>query len=90
MSFYQQVFLELTMAVGAALAVANAFALLRRRRDRRVARDHARTAPRAPRQRAPKGEAPTPLLTQAPIGRSIAFLVIGLVAFIWSLATLTA
>ena len=90
MSFYQQVFLELVMAVGAALALANALALVRRRRDRRIAREHARTTPRSPRQRAPKGEAPTPLLTQAPIGRSIAFLVIGLVAFVWSLATLTA
>ena len=90
MPFYTQVLLELVAAVGAALAFGNALALMRRRRDGATAREKARTTPRAPRQHAPKGEAPTPELVQAPVFRSIVFLVIGLVACVWSLATLVA
>ena len=90
MSFYQQVFLELLLAAGAALAVGNAYALFRRRRDRRQARALARTAPRAPRQRAPKEQEPSRELAQAPIGRSLLYIAIGLVAFTWALATLIA
>lgn len=90
MSFYQQVFLELLLAAGAALAIGNVYALARRRRDRADARELARTAPRAPRQRAPKGHEPEVLLAQAPVGRSLLYIVIGLVAFTWALATLVA
>ena len=90
MSFYQEVLLELVAAVGAALVFGNALALARRRRDRATAIDQARTTPRSPRQRAPKGEEPTRELTQAPVVRSVVFMLIGLIACVWSLATLTA
>ena len=90
MSFYQQVFLELLLAAGAALVVGNGYALVRRRRDRRQARELVRTAPRAPRQRAPRNLEPTQELVQAPIGRSLLYIAIGLVAFTWALATLVA
>lgn len=90
MPFYTQVLLELVAAIGAALVFGNALALARRRRDGAIAREQARTTPRAPRQRAPKDETPTPTLAQAPVLRSVAFLVIGLVACVWSLATLLA
>lgn len=77
-TFYTQVLLELVAAVGGALALGNGIALVRRRRDRLAAQTPAAT-PSEPAR-----------LAQAPVLRSVVFLVIGVVACVWSLATLVA
>lgn len=82
-TFYTQVLLELVAAVGGALALGNGVALLRRRRDRFAAQ----TPAAAPAEAAPAEAA---RLAQAPVLRSVVFLVIGVVACVWSLATLVA
>jgi len=56
----------LVLAVGAAMAVGNALALVRPPEQRRHDDD----------------------LTQAPVGRAVVYIVIGVVAAIWGLATL--
>jgi hypothetical protein len=87
---YGQVLLELLTAMGAALFVANAYALVRRGADRRAA---ARAAvmmerPGSPVRRTVR-QATTGRLDQVPIGRSLAFMVLGLVVAVWGLASLT-
>ena len=78
MSFYDELLLELMVALGAALFVGNLVALLRRRRDREAA------TPRPAR-----GEA-TADLTQAPIARTVLYMVLGLVVMVWALGSLLA
>ncbi|MFZ4516734.1 MAG: hypothetical protein ACOYN3_10535 [Acidimicrobiia bacterium] len=78
MSFYSLVLLELVAAVGGALAVGNAIALIRRRRDGTTVRETSVA-----------NEADTQL-AQAPVLRSAVFLVIGVIACAWSLVTLVA
>ena len=90
MDFYGQVLLELTTALGAALFVANAFALIRRRADgQRAARESAaRARPGSPVRKQVR-VATTGNLPQAPLARTVAFMLLGLAVAIWGLATLT-
>ena len=90
MDFYGEVLLELTTALGAALFVANGYALLRRRPD-------ARTAARESATRARPGSpvrkqvrvATTGNLAQAPVLRTVLFMVLGLAVAIAGIASLT-
>jgi hypothetical protein len=74
MSFYDQVLREIVAAFGAALLIGNGLALARRRADARSGR-----AGR-------KGDD----LTQAPIGRTVAFMVLGAVMLVAGLGALIA
>lgn len=90
MDFYGDVLLELVTALGAALFLANAYALARRGADRRrAARESVlRTRPGSPVKA--QVRASTGRLDQVPIGRSVAFAVLGLVVFAWGLASIVA
>lgn len=90
MDFYDDVLLELVTALGAALFLANAFALMRRRMDaRRGAREAVvRGRPGSP-VRAQARVATSGNLTQAPVGRTVAFMAVGFVVGIWGLASIT-
>jgi hypothetical protein len=74
MSFYDQVLREIVAAFGAALLIGNGLALARRRADARSGRT------------ARKGDE----LTQAPIGRTVAFMVLGAVMLVAGLGALIA
>ncbi len=80
----------MTTALGAALFVANGLALLRRRSDgQRAARESvARARPGSPVRKQVR-VATTGTLPQAPVLRSVSFMVLGLVVAIWGIATLT-
>ena len=71
MTFYDEVMRELVLALGGALFLANAFALVRRRADAR---------------RAPAAHATD--LVQAPIARTVTYMLIGLIVAIWALASI--
>jgi hypothetical protein len=88
--FYGEVLLELLLACGAALFAANAWALMRRRTDARNAAKQAvvRGRPGSPVRRQVR-VATTGNLAQAPVGRTIAFMVLGLAIAVWALASLT-
>jgi hypothetical protein len=88
-SFYVEVLLELTAALGAALFVANALALVRRRGDaHRAARESAtRSRPASPVRKQVR-VATTGTLPQAPLARTITFMFLGLIVAIWCIATL--
>ena len=90
MDFYGDVLLELVTALGAALFVANAFALLRRRGDRRRSAREAvkRARPGSP-VRSQVRVATTGNLPQVPLGRTAAYMVLGFVVFIWGIASIT-
>jgi hypothetical protein len=89
MNFYDEVLRELVTALGAALFVANARALARRRVDGEVAkrRTVSRSRPGSPvrgyRRTDEQGD-----LVQAPVARSVLYLVIGLVVMVWGIASL--
>lgn len=91
MNFYDEVLRELVVALGAALFVANARALARRRVDsevaarRTIARARAGSPVRGYRREVERGDLP-----QAPVLRSVLYLVIGLVVMIWGIASLVA
>ena len=75
MGFYDEVLRELLVAVGAALFVGNLMALIRRRQaPAAVAED--------------SDDAKT--LPQAPVARTVTYLVIGFVVAFWGLASLLA
>jgi hypothetical protein len=88
MDFYGQVLRELVAAIGAALFVANARALMRRRVDGEVAarRTVARARPGSP-VRGYRRDAAVADLVQAPLARTVLYLVIGLVVMVWGLAS---
>ena len=88
MDFYGEVLLELVTALGAALFVANAYALLRRRRDRQEAARAAvvRNRPGSPVRK--QAQASRGVLAEAPATRTIVFMLLGLVVAIWGIATL--
>lgn len=69
-SFYDDVLLELLVAVGGALFVGNLMALIRRRAG----------APH-------RSESD---LAEAPLGRTVVYLTIGLVVMVWGVASLVA
>ncbi len=88
MHLYEEILLELVTALGAALFGANAFALLRRRRDRQAAAKAAvvRSRPGSPVRK--EAEASRGVLAEAPVTRTVTFMLVGLIVFIWGLATL--
>lgn len=90
MDFYGDVLVELTTALGAALFFANGFALIRRKADRKRAAREAvlRARPGSP-VRGQTRVAVTGDLDQAPLARTVTFMLIGLVAAVWGLASLT-
>lgn len=89
MDFYGEVLRELVTALGAALFIANARALAHRRADaeiavkRTVARARAGSPVRGYRRGTDTGD-----LVQAPMMRTVLYLVIGLVVMIWGIASL--
>lgn len=93
MNFYTQTLIELVLALGAAMVIGNAMAIVRRGRDRQEARDSLKANPRTSRHQnaalvknqIKQGKA---TLAVAPLGRSIIFILIGLVVMIWAIATL--
>jgi hypothetical protein len=103
MDFYDEVLRELITALGAALFVANAFALLRRRSDARRAakRAAARTPGNAQRVTVARTRSAGPGrgngrdapesqdLAQAPLARTVTYLLIGFVVMVWGIASMT-
>jgi hypothetical protein len=90
MSFYDQVLRELLTALGAALFVANALALSRRRTDARRAakRSVARSRPGSPVRGNRRGHVGDGDLAQAPLMRSVVYAVLGFVVMVWGLASI--
>jgi drug/metabolite transporter (DMT)-like permease len=72
-SFYDEVMRELVLALGAALFFAYAFALVRRRSD----------ASRAGSRGSGSAD-----LAQAPLARTVTFMLIGLIVAVWALASI--
>jgi hypothetical protein len=87
--FYSEVLLELMVAFGGALFVANAFALTRRSDDRRRAAKESvlRSRPGSP-VRKQLRVATTGTLPTVPVGRTVAFMLLGLVVAVWGIASL--
>jgi len=88
--FYDDVLRELILALGAALFIGNVIALVRRRHDRRESakRSVARGRPGSPVRSGVKATREREQLPQAPLGRTLAYLVLGFVVMVWSIATL--
>jgi hypothetical protein len=86
--FYSDVLLELVTALGAALFLANGFALIRRNADRREGARAAvaRSRPGSPVRAQVKATRST--LDQAPVARTVAFMLLGLVVAVWGLASI--
>lgn len=90
MSFYDDVLREIILAVGAALFIGNLIALARRRSDRRRAKQRA----------AAKGRPGSPVrgqvattrnreaLPEAPLARTVLYLVVGFVVMVAALAAI--
>jgi hypothetical protein len=87
-SFYDDVLVELIFALGAALFVANAYALFRRKADAQAAtaRTVARNRPGSPVRGYKRDEDRD--LTQAPLGRTIAYLIVGFVVMVAGLGAM--
>lgn len=90
MDLYSDVLLELVTALGAALFLANAYALIHRRADRRQAARDAivRSRPGSPVRK--EVRATRSMLDQAPVARTVTFMILGLVVAIWGIATVVA
>jgi hypothetical protein len=90
MSFYDEVFRELITAIGAALFLANVLALVRRRADARRAaqRTVARSRPGSPVRGKRREDDASRDLPQAPLARTVTYLVIGFVVMIWGIASI--
>jgi hypothetical protein len=88
-NFYDDVLLELVTALGAALFLANAFALIRRGSDRRAAAREAvvRNRPGSPVRKQAR-QATTGKLDQAPLARTVTFMLVGLFVAVWGLASI--
>jgi uncharacterized membrane protein len=83
-SFYDEVLRELVLALGGALFIANAFALVRRRNDS----EHADARSSAGSKR--EGYADSADLRQAPVARTVTYMLIGLIVAAWALASIIA
>lgn len=90
MSSYDDVLRELVAAVGAALFLGNLIALFRRRSDRRRASERAVARGRPGGAARPKGAAPgsRDTLPQAPLTRTVLYLVIGFVVMVAGIAAI--
>ena len=88
MDFYDDVLLELVTALGAALFFANAYALIRRNSDRRAAAKAAivRSRPGSPVRKQALESAGK--LDQAPVARSVTFMLFGLIVAVWGFASI--
>jgi hypothetical protein len=87
-SFYDEVLRELLFALGAALFIANAFALYRRRRDGQVAKhrvvaQHRPGSPVRGYRRSDNAD-----LAQAPLVRTVTYLIIGFVVMVAGLGAM--
>jgi hypothetical protein len=92
MGFYDEVLRELLTALGAALFLANLFALVRRRSDARRAtqRTVAKARPGSPVRGNKRAANAAKLdLPQAPLARTVTYLCIGFVVMIWGIASMT-
>jgi hypothetical protein len=89
MNFYDEVLRELVTGIGAALFVANVWALARRRIDADVAarRTVARARPGSP-VRGYRRNSDNADLVQAPVVRSVLYMSIGLIVMVWGIASL--
>jgi hypothetical protein len=87
-SFYDEVLRELVAAIGAALFIGNAIALFRRRSDARSAKNRsvARSRPGSPVRG--YGRTTSSDLAQAPLARTITYLVIGFVVMVAGLGAM--
>ena len=87
-NFYDSVLRELVFALGAALFVANAYALYRRRRDRDETQNRtvARSRPGSPVRGYKTGENSD--LPLAPVGRTVAYMLIGFVVMVAGLGAM--
>jgi hypothetical protein len=90
-AFYDDVLRELIVAVGAALFVANVYALFRRRADadRIGATTVARARPGSP-VRSQARPAQKRELAQVPVGRTVFFAAIGFLVMVAGIASITA
>lgn len=84
MSFYDEVMRELVLALGGALFLANGLALVRRRGDGRRA---AATSGSRRSRGSNRTDSPDDLV-QAPLARTVTYLLIGLIVAIWALASI--
>jgi hypothetical protein len=82
-SFYDEIMQELVLAIGGALFLANALALVRRRSDAR----RAATGPGGRGRAGSHGDDATDLV-QAPLSRTVTFMLIGLIVSVWALASI--
>ncbi len=87
-SFYDEVLRELLFALGAALFIANAFALFRRKRDGRITQhravaQHRPGSPVRGYRRTDNSDLP-----QAPLLRTVTYLIIGFVVMIAGLGAM--
>src|SRR5262245_11140066 len=89
-SFYDDVLRELVFGLGAALFVANAFALWRRRADAAAAAERtvARNRPGSPVRGYGRNDGDGEDLVQAPIARTVTYMVIGFVVMIAGLGAM--
>lgn len=75
MGFYDEVLRQLLVALGAALFLGNLLVLIRGRPPAEIVR---------------KAEAAGQEPPRAPVGRTVVFLLLGLVVMVWGIASLTA
>ena len=87
---YDEIMRELIAALGAALLIGNVLALVRRRSDARRAaqRTVARSRPGSPVRGNRLDEQGSTDLPQAPVARTIVYIVVGFVVMIWGIATI--
>jgi hypothetical protein len=85
---YDEILTELVFALGAALFLANAYALFRRRQDREQAKTRAVGKNRPGTSVRGGGQGPERDLAQAPLGRTITYMLIGLVVMVWAFASI--
>ncbi len=89
MDFYGEVMRELIVALGAALLLANAAALVRRRRDKEgAAQQNLRKArPGSPVKRLGQADGHGDLAV-APLARTVTYAIVGLVVMLWGVASI--
>ncbi len=87
-NFYDSVLRELVFALGAALFVANAYALYRRRRDRADVQQRtvARSRPGSPVRGYKTGDNSD--LPQAPVARTVTYMLIGFIVMVAGLGAM--
>jgi hypothetical protein len=88
--FYEDVLVELLAALGAALFLGNAYALVRRRQDRLAAVAAGDVPPPTATEAAaddPADELAEGDLAEAPVVRTIAYAALGFVVMVWGLAS---